>query len=147
VLAAAALLTLPVIALAADGLAVQTDAGVVIGSQNEGIAEFLGIPYAAPPVGDLRFSAPQPHAPWSTPLQATQFGSPCPQTNRLNSASTNEDCLFLNVFAPLPDDDQGAGEDEGRLHGSRPVMVFVHGGTLQLWKRWRNTWRPGLYRN
>jgi para-nitrobenzyl esterase len=103
---------------------------VVIGLQHEGIAEFLGIPYAAPPLGDLRFSAPQPHPAWSTSLQAAQFGSPCPQTNRLGSASTNEDCLFLNVFAPLFDDDQGAGEDEGRLHGSRPVMVFIHGGSF-----------------
>ena len=95
-----------------------TAQGVVIGRYDGLIATFLGIPYAAPPVGNLRFAAPQPHASWTTPVQATQYGSPCPQTNRLHSASSNEDCLFLNVYAPAI----GAGP--------RPVMVFFHGGSF-----------------
>ncbi len=114
---------LPFAARAQTGAVVQTDAGVVIGLQTKGVAEFLGIPYAAPPLGDLRFRPPQPHAPWSAPLQAKQFGSPCPQTDRLGSGSTNEDCLFLNVFAPLRDGD-------GQKAGDRPVMVFIHGGSF-----------------
>ncbi len=109
---------------AAASPAVQTDRGEVVGFRDNGIAAFLGIPYAAPPIGDLRFRPPQPHAPWSAPLQATQFGSPCPQTNRLGSASTNEDCLFLNVYSPSPDDELG------RFGGARPVMVFIHGGSF-----------------
>lgn len=102
----------------ADGIEVSTDKGPVVGTRQDDIAAFLGIPYAAPPVGDLRFRPPQPRAPWSAPLQATSFGSPCPQPARLNSPSTNEDCLYLNVYAPL------------RGHGRRPVMVFLHGGSF-----------------
>ncbi len=96
----------------------RTAQGAVIGRYDGLIATFLGIPYAAPPVGDLRFAPPQPHAAWSTPVQATQYGSPCPQTGRLNSASSNEDCLFLNVYAPA------IGPRR------RPVMVFFHGGSF-----------------
>ena len=96
----------------------RTAQGDVIGRYNGLIATFLGIPYAAPPTGALRFAPPQPHAAWTTPLQATQYGSACPQTNRLNSASTNEDCLFLNVYAPA------LGVPK------RPVMVFFHGGSF-----------------
>ena len=97
---------------------IQTDSGAVVGRTAGNTAEFLGIPYAAPPTGALRFRPPQPRAPWSAPLQATEFGSPCPQPPRLGSPSTNEDCLFLNVFAPL------------RGPGRRPVMVFIHGGSF-----------------
>jgi para-nitrobenzyl esterase len=106
-------------ARAADApVAVATDKGVVVGSAVGDIASFLGIPYAAPPTGDLRFRAPQPHAAWGVPLAATAYGSPCPQSARLGSPSLNEDCLFLNVWAPL-------------LPGARkPVMVFIHGGSF-----------------
>ncbi len=97
---------------------VQTENGAVVGKAEGNTARFLGIPYAAPPTGALRFRPPQPRAPWSGPLQATEFGSPCPQTPRLGSPSADEDCLFLNVFAPA------------RGHGRRPVMVFIHGGSF-----------------
>ncbi len=96
---------------------VSTDKGVVVGSAADGVAAFLGIPYAAPPVGELRFRAPQPHAPWTAPLAATAYGSPCPQSARLGSPGLNEDCLTLNVWAPI--------------HGGQmPVMVFIHGGSF-----------------
>ena len=95
-----------------------TAQGDVVGRYQGLIATFLGIPYAAPPTGQLRFAPPQPHAAWTAPLRATQYGSPCPQTNRLNSASTDEDCLFLNVYAPAI----GVAK--------RPVMVFIHGGSF-----------------
>ena len=103
---------------AANGpVSISTDKGVVVGAANDGVAAFLGIPYAAPPVGDLRFRAPQPRAAWATPLQATAYGSSCPQSARLGSPSLNEDCLYLNVWAPT----QG---------GRKPVMVFIHGGSF-----------------
>ncbi len=95
-----------------------TAQGDVIGRYDGLIASFLGIPYAAPPVGNLRFAPPQPHAAWTAPLPATQYGSPCPQTDRLHSASSDEDCLFLNVYAPA------IGVR------NRPVMVFFHGGSF-----------------
>ena len=106
-------------AQAADSpVAVGTEKGVVVGGAANGVAAFLGIPYAAAPAGDLRFRAPQPHAAWSAPLPATTYGSPCPQSARLGSPSLNEDCLFLNVWVPL-------------LPGERkPVMVFIHGGSF-----------------
>jgi para-nitrobenzyl esterase len=85
-----------------------------------GIQEFLGIPYAAAPVGNLRWSPPVDHAPWSQVLDATRFGNHCPQPpSPFGIVSTTEDCLFLNVFTP-----SGASTDP------LPVMVWIHGGAL-----------------
>jgi para-nitrobenzyl esterase len=85
-----------------------------------GIHEFLGIPYAAAPVGNLRWRPPVDHAPWSGVLDATQFANHCPQSaSPFGIASTTEDCLFLNVFAP-----------GGVSILPRPVMVWIHGGAL-----------------
>jgi para-nitrobenzyl esterase len=87
------------------------------------VREFLGIPYAAPPVGNLRWRPPVPHEPWFTPLEATQFANHCPQPpSPFGIGSVTEDCLFLNVFAPDSDD----------FFHSRPVMVWIHGGALVL---------------
>ncbi len=98
---------------------VVTAAGAVRGKEVAGMQGFLGIPYAAPPIGALRWRPPRPHAAWKGTRSATAFGSPCPQeASLLGPPSTNEDCLFLNVFAP-----SSAGI------GSRlPVMVWIHGG-------------------
>ena len=84
------------------------------------IDEFLGIPYAAPPVGPLRWRPPQPAAHWTGVRPATKFGPHCPQTGSpFGLASMSENCLFLNVYAPA-----------GSLRGSLPVMVWIHGGDL-----------------
>lgn len=99
---------------------VQTTGGPVTGAVTDTIGTFLGIPYAAPPTGDLRWRPPQPRAPWSTPLDATTFGSLCPQ-----GASTDEDCLFLNVYVPTK-----ALHARGRRR--YPVMVWMHGGAYFL---------------
>ena len=72
-------------------------------------------PTRLPPLGELRFKAPRPPLPWSGVRDAFNAGSPCPQTGRL--ASTNEDCLYLNVWAP-----------HGVAGRKLPVMVFIHGG-------------------
>ncbi len=85
-----------------------------------GIHEFLGIPYAAPPVGDLRWRPPVAHARWSQVLDATTFANHCPQpASPFGVASGTEDCLFLNVFTP-----------SGFSILPRPVMVWIHGGAL-----------------
>ena len=120
-LAAAFVLGAPALAAARDAQSaptVNTDKGRVTGLREGGIAEFRGIPYAAAPSGALRFRPPQPRAAWSQPLDATQFGSACPQSARLGTPSVNEDCLSLNVYSP------SSGQ------GRRPVLVFIHGGSF-----------------
>ena len=83
------------------------------------MAEFLGVPYAAPPVGALRWRAPQPAARWTGVRDATSFAPHCAQPPSPFGGNTgSEDCLYLNVFS-------GAG-----THGRRPVMVWIHGGGL-----------------
>jgi para-nitrobenzyl esterase len=105
-----------------EGPSVSTEEGPVQGFVKNGVNEFLGIPYAAPPVGDLRWMPPQPHDPWTTPLQATTYGNTCPQNQEsgvyAGPPSTTEDCLYLNVFAP-------------RLGSETkpPVLVWIHGGS------------------
>ncbi|MET0596198.1 MAG: carboxylesterase family protein [Polyangiaceae bacterium] len=99
-----------------------TDRGPVVGRAQGSVTSFLGIPYAAPPIGDRRLKAPEPHAPWTTPLQASSFGAACPQGIDLTGASTvwDEDCLTLNVWSP----EHAAGT-------TLPVMVFIHGGAFR----------------
>ena len=83
--------------------------------------EFLGIRYAQPVIGNLRWKSPQPVAPSLLAQDATQFGNHCPQpASPFGNGTTTEDCLFLNVYAPK-------GNDIGE---ARPVMVWIHGGAL-----------------
>jgi hypothetical protein len=80
-----------------------TDKGPVRGIETPTMLKFLGIPYAAAPVGVLRWQPPQPHLRWITPLDATSFANHCPQLASLSGsgeASVTEDCLFLNVYTP-----------------------------------------------
>ncbi len=100
---------------------VGTSNGAVRGLANGAVDEFLGIPYAAPPVGALRWRAPQPAARWSGVRDAMRFGPHCPQSaSPFGQASTSENCLFLNVFTP--------SRRQARRHN--PVMVWIHGGAL-----------------
>jgi para-nitrobenzyl esterase len=101
---------------------VTIDDGKLKGYAANGISTFLGIPFAAPPVGDLRWKPPAPTAKWSGIRDAGAFGPSCVQTNTFGVMAvraTTEDCLYLNVFAPTA--------DRRRL---RPVMVWIHGGGL-----------------
>ncbi len=99
---------------------VKTSLGTVQGVLTSTTREFLGIRYAAAPVGNLRWAPPQSPGVSSGTIQATQFGSPCPQLPSAFSArsGTNEDCLFLNVYTPI----SGAT--------NLPVMVWFHGGAF-----------------
>jgi para-nitrobenzyl esterase len=108
-------------AAGAGGLVARTANGAVRGMGNGAVDEFLGIPYAAPPVGALRWRPPQPPASWSGVRDATAFAPHCPQpASPFGQASTSEDCLYLNVFTPAH-----------HSRGSRyPVMVWIHGGAL-----------------
>jgi para-nitrobenzyl esterase len=120
------------VAVAASGFdgapIVTTHDGAVRGvAVPEGYA-FRGLPYAAPPTGNLRWRAPRPPAPWQGVRDATSFGPSCPQppTPVLPPGSLSEDCLYLNVSTPtLPNRDQGSNDQDGM-----PVLVWIHGGGL-----------------
>jgi para-nitrobenzyl esterase len=103
------------------GPVVTTDTGAVAGAVDPaGIRVFKGIPYAAPPVGDLRWKEPQPVAPWTGTRDATQFGDRCQQTafpaySPIGTRGMSENCLFVNVWS---------APRANRL----PVIVWLHGG-------------------
>ena len=131
---------------AASGTAnpvVHIQGGFVRGAEVAGVDSFLGLPYAAPPTGNLRWRPPQPAPAWSGVRDATTFAPSCPQTTQRNPelppGPLSEDCLYLNVLAPaVGDNDQGdhAGRGQiaeaGRHHdrSGRPVLVWIHGGGL-----------------
>ena len=80
---------------------VVTDNGPVRGIVTPTVQKFLGIPYAAAPVSDLRWRPPQPPVSWDNPLDATKFRNHCPQpVSPFGRPSVTEDCLFLNVYTP-----------------------------------------------
>jgi para-nitrobenzyl esterase len=99
---------------AARSLVVQTEAGRVQGKTTGAVDSFLGLPYAAPPVGNLRWQPPQPAARWSGVRPATGYGPNCPQASR---PVVNEDCLSLNVYRPARP-----------AHERLPVLFWIHGG-------------------
>jgi len=93
--------------------------GLVQGHPEGTVSAFLGIPYAKPPVGLLRWAPPQKPAPWSNVLNAATYGKRCAQvanSTLQTAASADEDCLYLNVWTPNP--------SASKL----PVMVWIHGG-------------------
>lgn len=107
---------------------VTTRDGPVAGSEDRGVRSFKGIPFAAAPVGDLRWKPPQPPSRWKAVRDATAYGPACPQPRRDDGGGagvfTNqrEDCLTLNVWTP------GSARAGARL----PVMVWIHGGAHRL---------------
>jgi para-nitrobenzyl esterase len=109
---------------------VTTDDGAVRGTTAGTVDEFLGIPYAAPPTGNLRWRPPAPPARWRGVRDATQFAPSCPQPPSpfAPPGPFSEDCLYLNVYTPGRDADhrlpRGGGED------GLPVLVWIHGGGL-----------------
>ncbi len=111
-----------------------TQSGAVLGSTANGVDEFLGIPYAQPPVGPLRWLPPKALGKFTGgTFEATQFGSECTQPGPTGS----EDCLFLNVYSPTGSEPRNAVEqaDDETAAASKkssglPVMVWIHGGGL-----------------
>jgi para-nitrobenzyl esterase len=104
------------------GPIVSTVEGLVRGFTKNGVDIFLGIPYAAPPIGELRWQPPQAVKHWQHALDATRYASNCPQVTGRGAfaapTSVNEDCLYLNVFRT----------GSGRPRQKRPIIVWIHGG-------------------
>lgn len=99
-----------------DSLEVEVTGGLVRGIRLDGLDHWRGIPYAAPPTGDLRLRAPAPVVPWAGVRDAVAFGPISHQVTMLSRTPMSEDCLSINVIAPTEPAD------------ARPVMVFIHGG-------------------
>ena len=111
--------------------AIVTQNGPLKGIETPTMNEYLGIPYAVPPVGPLRFSVPRRYGRWHGVFQATQFGSECTQPG----PSGSENCLFLNVYTPRRRERLERVGDETADRGEKgqrglPVMVWIHGGAL-----------------
>jgi para-nitrobenzyl esterase len=104
----------------AETLIVKTAEGKVHGKLiNDGkVSAYQGIPYAAPPVGKLRWQAPQPVLGWNSVLDGTRYGHRCAQYGATAADSGSEDCLTLNVYAPM----------RGPPNAKLPVMFWIHGG-------------------
>jgi para-nitrobenzyl esterase len=105
-------------AQSSPGAVVTLETGSLRGTVHGGVVSYLGVPYAAPPVGDLRWREPGPPAKWQGVRPADKFGNDCVQ-HRQYDQPQSEDCLFLNVWAPA----NAAGR---RL----PVMFWIYGGGL-----------------
>ncbi|MCU0727651.1 MAG: carboxylesterase family protein [Planctomycetes bacterium] len=104
-----------------DPRLVRIDSGDVLGRERDGMCSWLGIPYAAPPVGDLRWRPPRAVVPWEGVRDCNAFGPSCPQPSgfvrdRRGVGPTGEDCLTLNVWSAAAPRER------------RPVMVWIHGG-------------------
>ena len=105
---------------------VRVESGELQGVVDDGVVSFKGIPFAAPPVGDLRWRPPQPAAPWTGVRQAAEFGADCmqgrfgppPAAGAPAPPAPSEDCLFLNVWRPA------SATPAAKL----PVMVWIYGG-------------------
>jgi para-nitrobenzyl esterase len=110
--------TLPMATVAQNLTVVETKSGPVKGLQEGGNRKFLGIPYAKPPLGGLRWANPVAPDAWTEVRDATKFGKTCAQIKELGDfadSSIEEDCLYLNVYAP-------------EQAQNRPVMFWIHGG-------------------
>ena len=99
---------------------VKTKYGILCGEKKDGFIQFLGVPYAQPPVGELRFRKPQPIKPWEGIRQAKRYGNFCYQPGNGDTSckyvKASEDCLHLNIFTPACDGKR------------RSVVVWIHGG-------------------
>lgn len=131
ILSLIAILALGVPAAFAESAKVKVESGVLAGTQDNGVMAFRNIPFAAPPVGPLRWAPPARPLAWTGERDASKAGPSCPQVMRPDGTPNsggangpmNEDCLQLNVFAPV-------------AARKAPVMVWIHGGSHTMGAGW-----------
>jgi para-nitrobenzyl esterase len=105
----------------------QITQGELLGFTKAGAHTWLGIPFAAPPVGPLRWQPPRPPVPWNGVREALVDGNVCPQLDMSREPIGDEDCLLLSIYAP-PFAAEEVPKGEDRL----PVMVYIHGGGMSI---------------
>lgn len=103
-----------------DPKIVETQYGTIKGAAEDGIITFKGVPFAAPPVGDLRFKAPQEPAAWEEIKDCTSFAPSAVQPNEISGIKQDEDCLYLNIWSP----------EDARKKKNLPVFIWIHGGAF-----------------
>ncbi|CAM3835377.1 hypothetical protein BS639_17445 [Rouxiella silvae] len=114
----------------------QIDSGELRSIEQENMNAYLGIPYAKPPVGSLRWMPPQKNTPWKMPYSATKFGNFCAQNAELGvfgKAGGSEDYLYLNVYR---------SKDVKGCDKKLPVLFWIHGGSL--WVGTSNDYDPSM---
>lgn len=97
---------------------VQVTGGAIVGADDGTLRTYFGVPFAAPPVGNLRWRAPQPVVPWQGAKVTREYSPACSQTATWITNPKSEDCLYLNIWAP---------RDAKKL----PVIVWIHGGAME----------------
>ena len=109
-----------------ETIVIQTTLGAIRGYSNGISWQFLGVPYAQPPINDLRWSDPIPVLPWNDVFDASKYPPGCPQDCVLPPGACpsfiSEDCLYLNIYTPL--------EWSPQSSNSYGVMIFIHGGSF-----------------
>jgi para-nitrobenzyl esterase len=98
-----------------------TESGAISGLRESGLSVYKGVPFAAPPIGDLRWRSPVPVVPWTGTRKTDAFAPACMQTGVSMPGETpptvNEDCLYLNIWTPAQS-----------VHQHLPVLVWIYGG-------------------
>ncbi|GMS91902.1 hypothetical protein PENTCL1PPCAC_14077, partial [Pristionchus entomophagus] len=111
------------LALALSDPTVRTEYGDVVGFAHNDAEVFLGVPFAAPPIGNLRFRLSVAHRPWTEPRQAKNWSDACvPHSREAVTHPASEDCLYLNIIAP----------NRSSASSLSPVLFFIHGGAFEI---------------
>ncbi|MET3471212.1 para-nitrobenzyl esterase [Novosphingobium sp. 1529] len=119
------------LAAPAQAAPIAVDGGMIEGTTlPSGIQAWLGVPFAAPPLRELRWRAPQPVVPWAGTLHTDRYAPECLQPLRgslqnhyFGNEATSEDCLYLNIWAPAP---------QAKAAGKAPVVVWIYGGGFNI---------------